>query len=265
MPLCCAHATPATDTFPAFTDAPSVGTSMRDSVLIGPIADQPRGTQYPCAAANVVTSRSTTHLHADTYPYRPGTTRRAGNPCAVGSAAPFIATATRASRPSSTTESGVPEVNPSTDVASSWSAPRCGRASRRSDGEGRAEPLRVADVRAADRVGDAAQREVVLDQRPVQQLVEGDRDLAGDHPVNAQRPVGRVHLRDEEGGVDAVELAIRRDKRGNARARAGSPRPAAAARARRPWGTGSPTGPGTRSCARQGPAADIADRRRPRR
>src|ERR1700733_7746929 len=76
---------------------------------------------------------STTHLHADTYPYRPGTTSRAGNPCAVGSAAPFMATATSASRPSSTTDSGVPEVKPSTDVHSSWSAPGCGPADRTSD------------------------------------------------------------------------------------------------------------------------------------
>ena len=76
---------------------------------------------------------SVTHLVADTYPYRPGTTSRAGNPCSTGSAAPFMATATSASRPSITTDSGVPEVNPSTDVHSSWSAPACGRASRSSD------------------------------------------------------------------------------------------------------------------------------------
>src|SRR6201996_2711965 len=131
MPLCCAQATPATGTFPGFTEAPSVGTSIRDSVLIGPIADQPRGTQYPCAAANVVTSMSTTHLQADTYPYRPGTTRRAGKPCSVGSTAPFIPTASSASWPlSSTTESGVPEVKPSLEVHSSWSAPARGLADR---------------------------------------------------------------------------------------------------------------------------------------
>jgi hypothetical protein len=45
MPLCWAQATPATDTFPAFSDLPSVGTSIRDSVLTGPSRDQPRGTQ----------------------------------------------------------------------------------------------------------------------------------------------------------------------------------------------------------------------------
>ena len=59
---------------------------------------------------------SVTHLVADTYPYRPGTTMRAGKPCAIGSGWPFIATASRASRPSITVCTGVPEVNPSTDV-----------------------------------------------------------------------------------------------------------------------------------------------------
>src|SRR5579862_1874294 len=75
---------------------------------------------------------SVTHLHADTYPYRPGTTSRAGNPWATGSAVPFIATATSESRPSITTESGVPDVNPSADVHSNWSAPACGPAWRSS-------------------------------------------------------------------------------------------------------------------------------------
>ena len=77
---------------------------------------------------------STTHLQADTYPYRPGTTSRAGNPCSVGSTVPFIATATSESRlASSTVTSGTPDVNPSTDVHSSCSAPRSGPAERISD------------------------------------------------------------------------------------------------------------------------------------
>src|ERR1039458_271097 len=66
---------------------------------------------------------SVTHLVADTYPYRPGTTTPAGKRCAAGSAVPFIAPASRASRPSMTVWTGVPEVNPSTDVHISWSAP----------------------------------------------------------------------------------------------------------------------------------------------
>ena len=66
-----------------------------------------------------MTWMSVTHLVADTYPYRPGTTMRAGNPCATGSGCPFMAIASRASRPSITVATGVPEVNPSTDVHSS--------------------------------------------------------------------------------------------------------------------------------------------------
>ena len=46
-----------------------------------------------------------------------------------------MATATSESLPSITTVSGVPEVNPSTDVHSNWSAPASGRASRSSDGK----------------------------------------------------------------------------------------------------------------------------------
>jgi hypothetical protein len=44
---------------------------------------------------------------------------RAGKPCTTGSAVPFIATASRAFLPSSTTCNGVPEVNPSIEVHSS--------------------------------------------------------------------------------------------------------------------------------------------------
>ena len=130
MPLCCAQATPATGVRPGAMVELAAGTSILDSVLIGACCDQPRCTQYALAAANVVTSMSVTHLVADTYPYSPGTTIRAGKPCATGSGCPFIATASRASRPSSTTCSGVPEVNPSTEVHSSWSAPARGRACR---------------------------------------------------------------------------------------------------------------------------------------
>src|SRR5712691_9328449 len=81
-PRCCAHATPAIITVdPAFSDAPYLGVSIRDSVLIGACCDQPRCVQYAENAGNVVTSMSTTHLHADTSPYSPGTTTRTGNPC----------------------------------------------------------------------------------------------------------------------------------------------------------------------------------------
>src|SRR5579862_8913376 len=45
IPLCCAHATPATVTVPGPTVAPLDGTSIRDSVLIGACCDQPFCTQ----------------------------------------------------------------------------------------------------------------------------------------------------------------------------------------------------------------------------
>src|SRR5450631_3286197 len=66
IPRCCAQAIPATATFPALTRSPARGTSMRDSVLTGPRADQPLGVQYPWSTAKVVTFRSVTHLVADT-------------------------------------------------------------------------------------------------------------------------------------------------------------------------------------------------------
>ena len=87
---------------------------------------------------------------------------------------PFIATASIASRPSMTVCIGVPEVNPSTDVHSSCSAPARMPGLPQQAGQARAEPLRVADVRPADRVGHAGQRDVVVDQRAAEQLVEAD-------------------------------------------------------------------------------------------
>src|SRR5271165_4409238 len=80
-------------------------------------------------------------------------------------------------------------------------------------GQAGAQPLRVADVRAADRVGHAAQGDVVLDQRPLEQLVEGERDLPVDHAVDPQLPVRRVDLRQDERGVYPVEARVGRDER----------------------------------------------------
>ena len=52
MPLCWAQATPAMEIrLPALIGFWPVGTSMRDSVLIGAWESQPRGTQYACAAS----------------------------------------------------------------------------------------------------------------------------------------------------------------------------------------------------------------------
>jgi hypothetical protein len=66
MPVCGAHATPATATVPASTGWPCRGTSIRDSILIGPRSVQPRVDQYARSSANVVTFSSTTHFVAET-------------------------------------------------------------------------------------------------------------------------------------------------------------------------------------------------------
>src|SRR5580693_5682585 len=81
-PLCCAHATPATGVGPGFSTAEAPGTSIRDSVLIGACWAHPcPGCAQYATSAHVVTLMSVIHLHADTYPYSPGTTIRTGNPC----------------------------------------------------------------------------------------------------------------------------------------------------------------------------------------
>ena len=74
-----------------------------------------------------------------------------------------------------------------------------------------AEPQRVADQLAADRVRDARQSGDALLERQREQLVPRDRDLVLDEPVDAQTPVGRVDLRHDERRVDAVELRVGRD------------------------------------------------------
>src|SRR5262250_1599860 len=86
MPRCWAQATPAIIILPAASEVPCLGVSIRDSVLIGARCDQPRCDQYAVNAPNVVSSMSTTHLQADTYPYNPGTTTRTGKPCTCGRA-----------------------------------------------------------------------------------------------------------------------------------------------------------------------------------
>ncbi len=66
MPVCCAHATPATGAPPATISPPPPGTSIREASFTGPSSDQPRSVQYAEMSANRVTFISTTHLHADT-------------------------------------------------------------------------------------------------------------------------------------------------------------------------------------------------------
>ena len=85
------------------------------------------------------------------------------------------------------------------------SASARGRASREQLPDRQAEPGRVADQVAADRVGHAGQRGHVLGQRPGQQVGEADGDLLLDHPGDLQRPLVGVDHRHLQRGVDPVE------------------------------------------------------------
>src|SRR5215213_7268184 len=78
IPRSGAQATPATATRPALTDAPCLGTSIRDWVSTGALAAQPRGTQNAWNWSNLVSSSSVSHFVAETYPYSPGMINRAG-------------------------------------------------------------------------------------------------------------------------------------------------------------------------------------------
>ena len=60
------HATPATGVGPAATRANERGTSIRELVLIGACSAYPRGVQYASKSRNRLTSRSTSHLVAET-------------------------------------------------------------------------------------------------------------------------------------------------------------------------------------------------------
>ena len=81
-------------------------------------------------------------------------------------------------------------------------------------GEGDAEPAGGAGEAAADLVGDAGERDVGLDEVPLQQVVVGEGDLVVDHALHGQLPGVDGDLRNLEGGVDPVEGVVRGDERG---------------------------------------------------
>ena len=74
-----AQATPAIALIPALI-LPSLGTSILEAIFMGAFLDQPRGIQYPLFPSHVQISILLIHLTAETYPYKPATTKRAGNP-----------------------------------------------------------------------------------------------------------------------------------------------------------------------------------------
>ena len=86
--------------------------------------------------------------------------------------------------------------------------------------QARAKPSGVSHVGPSDRVRDAGERYVGLDERAPQQVGEGEGHLASHHPVDPQPPGRRIDLGHEQGGVDPVETVIRGDG-SNERAEAG--------------------------------------------
>ena len=98
-----------------------------------------------------------------------------------------MAIASMALRPSVSDDTGVPHVQPSTDVLSSCVDAGSTPTSASSVGEADALPQRVADVRPADRVGHARERDVRLDLVAGEEVVERQLQLVLDHPVDAQR------------------------------------------------------------------------------
>ena len=180
---------------------------------MGPRSDQPRGVQYATSSANLVTLSSVSHLVADTYPYRPGTIIRTGNPCSSGSGSPFIPTASSASRLSVRTSSGVPAVQPSVLRDSTMSAPASappwpaahGRANRASS----ALPIRSPPT--------SLDTQAMVTCRSVRGLASSAAKSSS--TSRSTMPVTlSVHSRgsitgDGEGGVDPVEIPVRGDER----------------------------------------------------
>ena len=111
---------------------------------------------------------------------------------------------------------GVPIVKPSAERETICEASAAHARLAQEVGEGGADPPRVADVRPADLVRHARERDVAFDHRPSEELVVVERHLALDHPVEVERPSGRVDRGHEQRGVDPVEVRVRREERGDA-------------------------------------------------
>ena len=79
--------------------------------------------------------------------------------------------------------------------------------------QGYAEPAGRSDELAADLVAHAGQRDVVLDDVHLGQLVEGEADLLLDVAVDGELPGVDVDHRDGQVGVHPVEVPARSDER----------------------------------------------------
>ena len=193
IPRSGAQATPATATGPAPDARPLSARHVdprlgQDRRLLRPAARHPVGVER-------LERRELDARTATSSPTRsrtgPGTIRRAGKPCAAGSGSSFIFTAIIASRARSgavTQAVGKPAVQPSTERGTIWVAPALDARHVEHVGQADAGPLGVADEVAADLVAHARDRHVLLDQRQLDELVEGEGDLAVDHAVDPQVP-----------------------------------------------------------------------------
>ena len=100
-----------------------------------------------------------------------------------------MAMASIALRPSVSDDTGVPHVQPSTDVLSSCVESGSTPTSAKMLGEAHPLPQRVADVRPADRVGHARQRHVGLDLVAGQEVVERQLELRSTIPwIRSRQP-----------------------------------------------------------------------------
>ena len=82
--------------------------------------------------------------------------------------------------------------------------------------QGGPDPPRVPDVAPADLVRHAVERDVALDERPRDEIGEGERDRVIDHAVDLQLPILELDLRHQQRRVDPVEVLARCGERADA-------------------------------------------------
>ena len=172
-------------------------------------------------------------------------------------------TATSAVRPSSSAAVGKPTVNPSTDRPTIWLAPDCTPARSSSGAQRDALPQGVAHQVAAHLVGHARQGHRLLDLGHVLEVVEGHGEGVVDHAGDRQLPAGHVDLRDDQRGVDAVEVARWAPGRGSGRRPGTRPCPGASKAAGEPGGTAWLVGRTRRIFSRAASTEDRPRRARP--
>ena len=135
---------------------------------------------------------------------------RTGKPCSSGSGSPFIATASIASRSSVSAPAGCRRSSRRRRSAAPHRRPSETRL--RPAGRRRRTPLQRALPISSPPTGLETQLSVIqrLGQLPADQVGVGQRQLPIDHAVDAQPPVLGLDRRHHDGGVDPVEVVVRR-------------------------------------------------------